>query len=81
MEDCESVIHPQFATTNTDCRAVMDARVAFESRQGSPVTFSFATDKHLKSWPKLSPPNTQDASQLVANLQTEKIGAHYSTGA
>ncbi|CRK32679.1 hypothetical protein BN1723_016300 [Verticillium longisporum] len=57
---------------------IMDARVAFETRHGSPVTFSFATSAQLKNWPKLIPPKTQEATQLVAALQNERVGAYYA---
>ncbi|KAK8093256.1 uncharacterized protein PG998_014657 [Apiospora kogelbergensis] len=56
---------------------IMDARVAFEMRNGSPVTFSFATADQLKSWPKLVPPTSHNTPQRVTELQKEKIGAYY----
>lgn len=63
--------------TNVFYRVIMDARVAFEMRNGSPVTFSFATADQLKSWPKLVPPTSHNTPQRVTELQKEKIGAYY----
>jgi hypothetical protein len=58
----------------------MDARVSFEAECGSPVNIAFASENQLKTWPKLVPPNVPEAAQLIANLRTPKIGAHFTLG-
>lgn len=56
----------------------MDARTALELT-GSMVTCSFADAEELTRWKLLSRPNTPDSDELIASLNTEKIGAHFDT--
>ncbi|KAK1843039.1 hypothetical protein CCHR01_14344 [Colletotrichum chrysophilum] len=57
---------------------IMDARLAFETRHGSPITCSFATEHQLKTWPKLVPPKPHDDTNMLAELQSKRIGAHFA---
>lgn len=56
----------------------MDARTAFETDHGSPVTCSFAPEYQLRSWPKLIPPKTEGSNKLVEELQSKKIGVYFA---
>lgn len=57
----------------------MDARIAFETDHGSPVTCSFAPLYQLRSWPKLIPPKTEDPDKLVEELQGDRVGMYFAT--
>ncbi|KAG8410832.1 hypothetical protein J3459_016953 [Metarhizium acridum] len=58
---------------------ILDARTAFETDHGSPVTCSFAPLYHLKSWQKLSPPKTKGSENLVKELQSDRVGVYFAT--
>lgn len=58
--------------------AILDARIAFEMRRGSPITCGFAVEDELRTWPKLVPPESEDLAQMVAELETEKIGVYFA---
>ncbi|CAM1503418.1 Fc.00g081940.m01.CDS01 [Cosmosporella sp. VM-42] len=57
---------------------VLDARVAFETDHGSPVTCSFAPLYQLRNWRKLIPPKSEASDRLVEELQTEKMGVYFT---
>lgn len=75
-EECKSGFLSFITYTNIR-RAIFDARVAFEARYGSLVIFSFTIENQLKSWPKLAPPSSLDALELVAKVANERIRAYY----
>jgi hypothetical protein len=45
---------------------------------GAPITCGFAVKDELRSWPKLVPPESEDSAQMVAELETEKIGVYFA---
>ena len=47
-------------------------------RHGSPITCGFAVKDELRKWPKLVPPQLEDSAQMVAKLETEKIGVYFA---
>ena len=48
-------------------------------RHGSPITYGFAVKDELRKWPKLVlPPELEDSAQIVAELETEKIGVYFA---
>jgi hypothetical protein len=79
MADCELLL--SLSTTSSDIfqRAILDARLAFEMVHGSPITCGFAMKDELRKWPKLAPPKSEDSAQMVAELETEKIGVYFAT--
>ncbi|PVH70792.1 hypothetical protein DL98DRAFT_123814 [Cadophora sp. DSE1049] len=58
--------------------AILDARIAFEMRHGSPITCGFAVQDELRTWPKLVLPKSEDSALMVAELDTEKIGVNFA---
>ncbi|CZR66035.1 uncharacterized protein PAC_15936 [Phialocephala subalpina] len=58
--------------------AILDARLAFEMGHGSPITCGFAVKDELRSWPKLVPPDSEDSAQMIAELETEKVGVYFA---
>ncbi|KAM5357021.1 hypothetical protein ACJZ2D_016694 [Fusarium nematophilum] len=58
---------------------ILDARIAFETDHGSPVTCSFAPLYQLRSWPKLIPPKTEGSDKLVEELQGDRVGVYFAT--
>ncbi|CZT10264.1 uncharacterized protein RAG0_14790 [Rhynchosporium agropyri] len=56
--------------------AILDARVAFEMKHGSPITCGFAVQDQLKTWPKLVLPKSEESARRVAELDTRTIGVH-----
>jgi hypothetical protein len=55
----------------------MDARLAFQTKKGSHISFAFATKDQLQNqkWPALKPP--ENADDLLADVWTDKIGSHF----
>ena len=78
MADCRSSL--SLAPTSSDIfsRAILDARLAFEMGHGSPITCGFAVKDELRRWPKLVPPKSEDSAQMIAELETEKIGVYFA---
>ncbi|KAK3938107.1 hypothetical protein QBC46DRAFT_266087 [Diplogelasinospora grovesii] len=65
--------------------AILDARLAFEMRHGSPVTGGLvvgdeltAVEDELKKWPKLVVPKLQDPDRMVDELESERINIHFA---
>ncbi|KAK0628683.1 hypothetical protein B0T17DRAFT_163222 [Bombardia bombarda] len=63
--------------------AILNARLALEMPHGSPVTCGFVVgddltdiEKELKRWPRMVLPKS--AVQMVAELQSEKMGVHFT---
>lgn len=52
--------------------------MAFEMKQGSPITCGFAVQEELRTWPKLPMPKSEDAALMVTQLGTKKIGMNFA---
>jgi hypothetical protein len=78
MADCKSSLSLPPTSSDIFSRAILDARIAFEMRHGSPITCGFAVEDELRTWPKLVPPESEDSAQMVAELETEKIGVYFA---
>ena len=78
MADCKSSRSLPPTSSDIFSRAILDARLAFEMRHGSPITCGFAVKDELRKWPKLVPPQSEDSAQMVAELETEKIGVYFA---
>jgi len=55
--------------------SILDARLGFEMRHGSPITCVFAAKEQLKTWDKLVLPKA--AELTAAKLEGGKIGVHF----
>jgi hypothetical protein len=58
---------------DTSRRAIFDARISFEIKQGYAITFEFATVDVVEKWPKMNLPDTPGLAQKVANMESSKI--------
>ncbi|KAF4637410.1 hypothetical protein G7Y89_g675 [Cudoniella acicularis] len=56
--------------------AILDARLAFEIKQGSPITSVFATEDELKRWAKIILPKSEDLVRKVAEMESKMIGVN-----
>ena len=78
MADCKSSLSLPPTSSNIFSRAILNARLAFEMRHRSPITCGFAVKDELRRWLKLVPPKLEDSAQMVAELETEKIGIYFA---
>jgi len=58
--------------------AIVDARLAFEIKQGSPITSVFAAEDELKRWAKIILPKSDDIMRKVTEMESERLGVNVS---
>lgn len=56
----------------------MDARLAFEIKQGSVTTFAFTTKDELSTWVKMILPPAPGLADKVAAMESENIGVNFA---
>lgn len=77
MAACKS--HTRFQScSNITSRVIVDARLAFEIKQGSPITSVFATEDELKGWAKIVLPKSEDLVRKVAEMESKRIGVNFA---
>ena len=57
--------------------AIVDARLGFKILQGLSITIGFATEVELRSWVKMTLPNSDRLKDKVALMSTPKIGTNF----
>jgi hypothetical protein len=65
---------------NKSCRAILDARLAFEIKDGFAITFAFTTEDELKTWAKMFLPRSPELAAKVAEMESTntKIGVNFA---
>ncbi|KAI3094758.1 hypothetical protein CBS147333_9932 [Penicillium roqueforti] len=57
---------------------ILDARLAFEIKQGSATTFAFTTKNELATWAKMILPNSPGLARKVAEMESTGIGVNFA---
>ncbi|KAJ5543904.1 hypothetical protein N7494_005183 [Penicillium frequentans] len=57
---------------------ILDARLAFEIKQGSATTFAFTTKSELATWAKMTLPKSHGLAQKVAEMESTGIGVNFA---
>lgn len=79
MEACKltpRILFPLWA--EVDSRVILDARPAFEIQSGYAITFIFAADEVVASWPKIVLPNSSGVIRKVVGMETSKIKVNFA---
>lgn len=60
--------------------AILDARLAFEIKDGFAITFAFTTEDELKTWAKMMLPRSPELAGKVAEMESTntKIGVNFA---
>ena len=57
--------------------AILDARLGFEMKVGSPITCGFTVEANLKRWPKLALPKSAELIPIAPELESGNISVHF----
>jgi hypothetical protein len=57
---------------------IRDARLCTEIKEGYAITFIFATDDVVATWPKLLLPNSPELIRAVVKMETEHIKINFA---
>jgi hypothetical protein len=55
---------------NKSCRAILDARLAFEIKDGFTITSAFATWDEVKTWAKMLLPRSPELAAKVTEMES-----------
>ena len=63
---------------NASNRAILDARLSFEIKEGFAIMFAFTTEDELKTWTKMFLPNSPEFVRKVAEMESTNIGVNFA---
>jgi hypothetical protein len=78
IADCKLLLSLLPTSSDIFSRAILDTQLVFKIRHRSLITCGFAVKDKLRKWPKLVLPQLEDLAQIVAKLETEKIGVYFA---
>jgi hypothetical protein len=77
---CKLLSTLQSHPLNKSCRVILDARLAFEIKDGFTITSAFTTEDELKTWAKMFLPRSPELAAKVTEMESiyTKIGVNFA---
>jgi len=78
---CKLLSTLQSHPLNKSCKAILDARLAFEIKDGFTITSAFATEDEVKTWATILLPRSPELAAKVTEMESiyTTIGVNFQS--